>query len=90
MLCNGKRIGILKRKMVNVIQNFCLRVSFDDDKECLYDVNEDMETLQGYDDLKYIHGLHEQVQLYESRTCVFWNDYIDLSSDTIYEYSKEV
>lgn len=24
-----------------------------------------------------------------SRTCVFWNDRIDLASDTIYEYGKQ-
>lgn len=75
-------------KSVTPLENFCLRVSFDDGRECLYDLNEDIETLQGYDDLKYIHGLYEQVQLDESRTCVFWNDYIDLPSDTIYEHSK--
>ena len=38
--------------------------------------------------LKNIYGLFEQVQLDESRTCVFWNDDIDLPSDAIYEYGK--
>ena len=33
--------------------------------------------------------LIEQVQLDESRTCVYWNDYINLPSDTIYEYGME-
>ena len=47
------------------------------------------EQLPGYLDLKKITGLYESVQLDESRTCVFWNDYIDLPSDTIYEYGKK-
>ena len=41
------------------------------------------------DDLKNIKGLWQQVQLDASRTCVYWNDYIDLPSDAIYEYGKE-
>ena len=51
---------------------------FDDGRDCLYDVAEDIENIKGY----------EQVQLDESRTCVFWNDFIDLPSDAIYEYGK--
>ena len=54
-----------------------------------YDVNDDINTIQEYEDLKNIYGLFEQVQIDESRTCVFWNDYIDLASDTIYEYGTE-
>ena len=30
----------------------------------------------------------KQVQLDESRTCVFWSEDIDLPSDTLYEYGK--
>ena len=48
-------------------------------------MNEDIHTLEGYSALKEIPGLFELVQLDESRTCVFWNDYIDLPSDMIYE-----
>ena len=68
--------------------SYVLHVIFDDGKNVLYDMNEDMDTLPGYDDLKNIHGLFDQVQLDESRTCVFWNEDIDLPSDTIYEYGK--
>ena len=63
---------------------------FDDGKDCLYNVKEDIDSIEQYKDLETINGLFEQVQLDESRTCVFWNDYIDLASDIIYEYGKEV
>ncbi len=66
--------------------NFKLSVIFDDGKSVIYDVNDDINTLPGYNDLKNIKGLFEAVQLDESRTVIFWNDYIDLPSDTIYEY----
>lgn len=70
------------------MKNYMLEVDFDDGKKVLYDVNNDIATLPGYEDLKNIYGLFEQVQLDESRTCVFWNDDIDLPSDAIYEYGK--
>lgn len=79
---------IPKIKSVKPVENYSLEVVFNDGKSVLYDVNEDIETLPGYDDLKNIQGLFRQVQLDESRTCVYWNEYIDLSSDTIYEYGK--
>ena len=75
-------------KSVKPMDNYTLQVVFDDGKNVLYDVKEDMDTLPGYGDLKNIHGLFEQVQLDESRTCVFWNEDIDLPSDAIYEYGK--
>lgn len=55
----------------------------------LHDVKEDMG-LPGYALLKEVEGLFQQVQLDRSRTCVFWNDEIDLPSDTIYEYGTPV
>lgn len=70
------------------MKNYMLEVDFDDGKKVLYDVNDDIATLPGYDDLKNIYGLFEQVQLDESRTCVCWNNEIDLPSDAIYEYGK--
>lgn len=76
-------------KRVKPLDGFLLDIIFDDGKECIYDVNEDIDTVKGYEDLKYIHGLFNQVQLDESRTCVFWNDYIDLASDALYKYGRE-
>lgn len=80
---------MIKRiKDLKTMPDFLLKVTFDDGATVLYDVNDDIKTLPSYADLKNITGLFEHAQLDESRTCVFWNDYIDLPSDTIYEYGK--
>ena len=49
-----------------------------------------MDQIESYRDLATIHGLFNQVQLDPSRTCVYWNDEIDLPSDTLYEYGKSI
>lgn len=72
-------------KSVKPLKGYLLHVIFDDGKDCIYNVKDDIDTIKSYKDLEAITGLFEQVQLDESRTCVFWNDYIDLPSDTIYE-----
>lgn len=72
-------------KSVKPLDNYILQVIFDDGKEVLYDVKEDIDS---YRELQDISGLFRQVQLDQSRTCVFWNDEIDLPSDVIYEYGK--
>ena len=77
---------ILRIKMVEPMPDYKLKVLFDDGKTVIYNVKEDIETIESYKDLTTVHGLFEQVQLDESRTCVYWNDQIDLPSDTIYEY----
>ena len=74
-------------RSITPLKDYLLHVIFDDGKDCIYDVKDDINTIEEYKDLKTIHGLFEQVQLDESRTCVFWNDFIDLPSDTIYENS---
>lgn len=71
---------------VHIEPTFRLSVLFDDGKRVVYDVKNDIDTIVSYKDLECIHGLFEQVQLDQSRTCVFWNDEIDLPSDTIYEF----
>ena len=75
-----------KIKGVTPLENYILHVTFDDGKIVLYDVKDDMQTIPAYDDLRIISGLFQQVRLDESRTCIYWNDYIDLPSDAIYEY----
>lgn len=75
-------------KSVKPMNNFVLQVVFDDGKGVLYNVEDDLDTIPSYQDLKTIPGLFNQVQLDPSRTCVFWNDMIDLASDTIYEYGE--
>lgn len=75
-------------KTVKPIADFKLSVTFDDGKAVFYDVMEDIRQIESYRDLLTIHGLFQQVQLDPSRTCVFWNERIDLPSDTLYEYGK--
>lgn len=66
-----------------------LFASFDDGKRLIYDVKTDLN-LPGYCALVDIPGLFDQVQLDKIRTCVYWNDEIDLPSDTIYAYGQEI
>ena len=77
-------------KSVKPLSQFFLEVIFDDGKKCIYDVEEDIKHIKSYEDLREIPGLYQQVQLDTSRTCVYWNEDIDLPSDTIYEYGKAV
>lgn len=77
-------------KSVKPVGQFFLEVVFDDGKKCIYNVEEDINQIKSYEDLRDIPGLFQQVRLDTSRTCVYWNDRIDLSSDTIYEYGKVV
>ena len=72
---------------ISPLSNFMLSVAFDDGKRVLYDVKADMN-LPGYDQLRTVTGLFQQVQLDQSRTCVYWNDEIDLPSDAIYAFGK--
>lgn len=73
-------------KKLIALENYCLSVEFDDGKKVIYDVKEDIETLPTFRALKDVLGLFNQVQLDSSRTCVFWNEEIDLASDSIYKY----
>lgn len=77
-------------KSVKPLSSFFLEVVFDDGKKCIYDVEEDIKQIKSYEELRIIPGLFQQVKLDTSRTCVFWNENIDLPSDTIYEYGKVV
>ena len=77
-------------KKLEPLKDYKLYIEFDDGKCCIYDMAEDIESTKAFEDLKYIPGLFEQVKLDESRTCVYWNDQIDLAGDTIYEYGKQV
>ena len=71
------------------LPDFKLAAAFDDGRKVVYDVKEDMQ-LPGYHLLAEVPGLFRQVQLDESRTCVFWSDEIDLPSHAIYEYGQTV
>lgn len=70
---------------IKPLKNYMLYVVFKDGKKGFYNVLEDIEQIPQFEDLKTINGLFESVQIDESRTCVFWTDFIDLPSDAIYE-----
>ena len=74
---------------VKPLPDLQLDVRFDDGRRVIYDVKEDL-SLPGYSALRDVFGLFAQVQLDESRTCVFWNEDIDLPSHAIYEYGREI
>ncbi|MBO4405173.1 MAG: DUF2442 domain-containing protein [Alphaproteobacteria bacterium] len=75
---------------VKAEKDYVLSVEFEDGCRVLYDLSEDMDQLPRYSDLRNVNGLFENFQLDESGTCVFWNDYVDLPSDTIYKYGKQL
>jgi len=72
---------------IKPMPDYLLDVSFDDGRRVIYDVKEDMQ-LPGYSALRDVYGLFQQVQLDESRTCVYWNEDIDLPSHALYEYGR--
>lgn len=80
---------IQRIKSVQPLPNFILAVVFDDGYRVHYDVKEDM-ALPGYDALRTVPGLFASVRTDESRTCVCWNEDIDLPSDTIREYGHSI
>ena len=73
---------------LTVLDNYVLYVEFDDGYKVTYNVMDDIETLPVFRALLNVHGLFKQAQLDTSRTCVYWNDEIDLASDSIYEFGK--
>lgn len=75
-------------KKLSALDNYMLYVEFDDGYKVVYDVMDDIKTLPSFRALQDVHGLFKQAQLDASRTCVYWNDEIDLASDSIYEYGK--
>ena len=77
-------------KQIEIQNDFLLLITFDDGKKKLYDVKDDIATIKVFKELKEEEGLWKQAKLDTSRTCVYWNDNIDLPSDTLYEYGKEV
>lgn len=81
---------IPKIKQITANTDFTLNVTFDDGKSISYDVMDDINHIPSYSLLKEDHNLFQQVKLDKSRTCVYWNDEIDLPSDAIYEYGTEI
>ena len=81
-------IMIPRIKKMSVLDDYILFVEFDDGYKVLYDVKDEIKTLPSFRALVDVYGLFKQAQLDTSRTCAYWNDKIDLASDSIYEYGK--
>jgi len=77
-------------KKISAKEDYKLLVTFDDDVTVVYDVQDDINTIPAFRELESSVGLFHNFSLDESRTVVFWNDRIDLPSDTIREYGKLV
>ena len=77
-------------KSVKPMDNYRLLVVFEDGVTVMYDVGEDIDSIPSYRDLQTIHGLFQQVQIDQSKTCIYWNENIDLPSDTIREYGRPI
>lgn len=81
---------IPKIKSVKPQENYKLLIQFDGGETVLYNVLEDIDAIDDFGPLKTERGLFENVQLDDSRTCIYWSDRIDLPSDTLLEYGEKV
>lgn len=81
---------IPKIKSVKPQENYHLLIQFDGGETVIYDVSDDINKIDDFGPLKTEHGLFENFQLDDSRTCIFWSDRIDLPSDTLLEYGVKV
>lgn len=75
-------------KTVTALDDYMLRIVFYDGEIMLYDVKDDIAHIKAFKELETEEGLWGKVRLDTSRTCVYWNDRIDLPSDTLYEYGQ--
>ena len=77
-------------KSVKPQENYKLLIQFDGGETVIYNVMEDIDAIDDFVPLKTERGLFENVQLDDSRTCIYWSDRIDLPSDTLLEYGERV
>lgn len=71
------------------MEDYQLEVVFDDGRVVTYDLKDDINAIPDFRALETECGLFQNAQLDASRTCISWNERIDLPSDTIYEYGIE-
>ncbi len=79
---------IIRIKEFELLDNYVLLVTFDDGKVLYYDMNDDIDQIPNYCDLKNIYGLWKTAKLDSSRSWICWNEYIDIPGDVIYRYGK--
>lgn len=72
------------------MKGYQLLVIFDGGQRVVYDVSDDIRTIPDFSPLKDCAGLFDRPELDSSRTSVFWNDRIDLPSDTLLEYGVPI
>ena len=77
-------------KSIKPQENYKLLIQFDGGETVIYNVLEDIDAIDDFGPLKTERGLFENVQLDDSRTCIYWSDRIDLPSDTLLEYGEKV
>ena len=75
---------------IEPMADFKIRVTFDEGRTVVYDVGVDIKEIKAFEDLKSFPYLFKNATLDSSRTCIVWNERIDLPSDTIYEYGQPV
>ncbi|MBP3222507.1 MAG: DUF2442 domain-containing protein [Actinomycetaceae bacterium] len=76
--------------MLELRENFCIYARFDDGVQVVYDMRDDISSLPSFQDLETIPGLFLSGKLDKSRTCIEWNEYIDVPSHVLYEYGTRV
>ena len=86
----GGTVMIPRIKSFEVRDDWKLLVTFDDGFCVCYDVKDDIGTIDDFKSLTTEIGLWPLAQLDSSRTCISWNERIDLPSDTIYEYGVPI
>lgn len=77
-------------KSIEPKADFKLLVDFDEGRRVIYDVADDIQNIEAFKELETLPGLFGNARLDSSRTCIVWNERVDLASDTIYEYGVPV
>ena len=86
----SKKPMIPRIKSFSILDNYKMLVCFDDGKQVNYDVGDDIRSLSAFHPLVTQIGLYKSAQLDKRRTCIYWNEQIDLPSDTIYQYGLDI
>ena len=77
-------------KTIEARDDYKLLVMFDGGEMVIYDVEDDIRQIPDFSVLKSQAALFENFQIDESRTCIYWSDRVELASDTLLEYGKNI
>ena len=81
---------IPKIKQFELNDDWKLMVTFDDGFRVCYDVKDDIDTIDDFKSLTTEIGLWTMDQLDSSRSCISWNEKIELIRENIYEYGVPI